>query len=225
MIKKKKTGMLKSLAAILISSPSLRLDISLHFGLLMNIVYIAENLASAIIYKSAWSATVTVYHFLFVAIRAYVIRSRRLAEMGETSAKKTNQICIRVGIILLALDLSALALMLYTIPRNTQAEYSGLMLFGFFIYTVYSLASSLFGVLKWSNDNKSLHFAAVSIAFTAALMSLFNLQYSFLLSLGLDLRLVLQAGWAGGTAIFCIIIFLACRLIAKGSGDRDAQNS
>ncbi len=225
MIKKKKVGMLKSLAAILISSPALRLDISLHFGLIMNVVYIAENLASAVIYKSVWSATVTVYHSLFVIIRAYLIRSRRLAEMGETSQGRINRICLRVGVILLLLDFAALALMLYTIRQDRHAEYSGIVLIGFLIYTVYSLISSLYGVLKWSNDNKPLHFAAGNMTLAAALMSVFNLQYSLLSSFGLDSLSILRAGTAGGAVIFFTIIFLACRLIIKNIAPPDSQNS
>lgn len=225
MIRKKKVGILKSLAAILISSPALRLDISLHFGLIMNVVYIAENLASALIYRSVWSATVTAYHSLFVIIRAYLIRSRRSAEMGEVSSDRINQICLRIGVILLLLDFSALGMMLYTIRRGRHVEYSGIVLVGFLIYTVYSLISSVHGMQKWSNDNKTLHFATKNITLAAALMSVFNLQYSLLSSIGLDSASILRVGTAGGVIIFFTIIFLAYRLIVKNIALPDSQNS
>lgn len=215
MVRKKKAGIFKSLIAILIASPAMRLDISLHFGLIMNIVYIAENFASAMMYRSVWAATVTAYHSLFVIIRAYLIRSRRLSEMGEVSEGETRHICLRVGIILLLLDFSALSLMLYTVRQNMHTEYSGVVLIGFLIYTVYSLVSSVHGMFRWFNDNKPLHFATRNITFAAALMSLFNLQYSLLSSLGIDADSISRATLAGGFAIFVTIILMSVHLIMK----------
>ncbi len=221
--------MIKSLIAILISSPALRLDISLHFGLIMNIVYIVENFASAILYRSVWAATVTVYHSLFVAIRAYLIRSRRLSEMGEVSPREIQRICFRVGVILLLLDFSALLLMLYTVSQDRHAEYSGIVLIGFLIYTVYSLISSVYGMLKWSNDNKPLHFAARNMTLAAALMSVFNLQYSLLVSLGASYDFIGRANAVGGFLVFSVIILLSLHLIIKSAsgagGSLYSQNS
>ncbi|MBE6532737.1 MAG: hypothetical protein E7676_04415 [Ruminococcaceae bacterium] len=217
MKKVKKFGRIRSMIAILIASPAIRLDISLFFGLLMNLVYIIENLAAAIIQHSVWAATVTVYHSIFVAIRAYILRSRRLYDMDEASPEKINRICLRVGLILLLLDFSALSLMLYTMRLGRHTEYSGLVLLGFLVYTVYSLGSSIYGMFKWSNDNKPLHFAARNMTLAAALMSLFNLHYSVLSSLGAGADFIGRAGAAGGFLIFFIIIMLSLHLIVKST--------
>lgn len=217
MKKHEKTGLIKSLFAILISSPAIRLDLSLLFGLFMNIVYIVENFILAIIYHSIWSATVTVYHSLFVAIRAYLLRWRGLSEAHEARPSEIHRICLRVGVILLLLDFAASVMMLYTVLLDRHTEYSGIALMGFSLYTVYSLASSAFGMFKWSNDNKPLHFAARNTTLAAALMSVFNLQYSLFASLGADSVLIGRANAACGFLIFIIIIILALHLIIKNA--------
>ena len=231
MRKHKKAGFIKSLFAILISSPAIRLELSLLFGLFMNIVYIVENFASAIIYRSIWSATVTVYHSLFVAIRAYILRWRGLSEEQEATPSEIHRICLRVGVILLLLDFAASIMMLYTVLQDRHTEYSGIVLIGFSLYTVYSLVSSVLGMFKWSNDNKPLHFAARNMTLAAALMSVFNLQYSLFISLGADSAMIGRANAVGGFLIFIIIILLALHLIIKNASigsikhRLDSQNS
>lgn len=217
MEKVKKFRRIRALVSIILASPAIRLDLSLLFGLLMNLVYIIENLATAIFQRSVWAATVTVYHSLFIALRAYILRSRRLDEVGKMGSAKIHRICLRVGVILLLLDFSASALMLYTMRLGRHTEYSGVVLFGFVLYTAYSLCSSINGLIKWSNDNKPLHFAARNITLAAALMSLFNLHYSLLSSFGLDSDFIGRIGAAGGFLVFFTMILLALYLIFRSA--------
>lgn len=205
-----------SLLSLVLHSSAIRLEISLLIGLLMNLIYITENLISAIIYRSAWSASVTAYHTLFVIARAYLLGSHR-REFGSSDAVLANRICQKVGASLLILDVLASFMMLYSVHHGQQISYSGIVLFGFFIYTAYSLATSMYGMYKWSNDNKPLHFAARNITFAASLMSAFNLQYSLLLSLGASRMLIRAVGAAGGVIIFLAIALLAFHLIYRSS--------
>lgn len=226
----KKYEKIKSLILSIISSPVIRFDLSLLLGLAMNLVYITGNFLSAVLYRSLWSATVTAYHSFFVVMRTYLIYSRGRLEEYRTDSRKIHLVCFRVGITLLLLDFLASAMMLYTVRQNRQVEYSGIVLLGFLIYTLYSLLSSLYGMKKWKNDNQPLHFAAKNMTLAASLMSFFNLQYSLLSSLGAGTVFIRWANTAGGVAIFLIIIFLALRLIVRSASgaslpNRKSQNS
>ncbi len=208
-IKKTRLFLLK-----LIKNPSLRLRVSLFFGAIINFVYLAGNMASALLYNSLWSATVTVYHFMFMAIRMYILFTVR----GEK--KNSLDVCLRVGIFLFILDILAAMMMAYTVNTGSSVHYGGLVLLYFLFYTVYSLTSSVLGMKKWRNDNKPLHYAARNMTFASSLMSVFNLQFSLFSTIGLHSSLTEIMIILGGFAVFFVMIFLSFRLIMRGAMGR-----
>ena len=204
---------LRKIFSIILTNRALRINLSLFFGMIINSLYIAGNLASALLYRNIWSATLTVYHSLFLTIRFYLLSARRICQR-ELQA---NRVCLRVGIILLFLDLAATAMMVYTVQSGSLAEYSGIVLLGFLAYTVYSLTSSILGMRRFANDNEPLHFAAKNMTLTAALMSVFNLQYSVLVSFGTASEVIGRIIALVGFCVFFVIITLAVRLIVKNA--------
>ncbi len=201
---------IKDLLKLLFVSRAARLNFTLLGGVLINLAYIAGNIASALIYHSAWAATVSAYHLMLIIIRLYLLSARRPSSGGDIEL-----ILLRVGILLLFLDLACALIMAYTIGRGSFVSYSGFILFAFLLYAVYSLTSSALAIKRHANDNDHLHFAARSISLSTSLMSVFNLQYSVLSLFGADSRLMVRAILSGGIAVFFVILFLSLRLIKK----------
>lgn len=199
--------------SLFLTSATFRLSLSLFFGMIINFFYIAGNLSSAFLYRNIWSATLTVYHSLFLIIRFYLISAKRRCNTEE----EIRGVCLRTGIFLLFLDLAAAAMMIYTVRKGSSASYSGVVLLGFVIYTVYSLTVSIVGMKRHSNDNQPLHFAARNMTLAAALLSVFNLQYSLLITLGASSYIIDRIIALGGFAVFFVIIILAVRLVVKNT--------
>ena len=204
---------IKKYFSLFISSRTFRLGLSLFLGMIINVFYISGNLFSAFFHRSVWSATLTVYHSLLLVIRFYLISSKRRC---KTKAE-ISRVCLRTGVFLLFLDLTAGAMMVYTIRSGRVTSYSGMVLFGFVIYTVYSLTSSILGMKRHANDNQPLHFAARNMTLAAALMSVFNLQYSVLITLGASYYIIDRVIAFSGFSIFFVIILLAVRLVVKNT--------
>ena len=200
---------IKDAILLLKANRAVRLNISLLFGSALNFAYIAGNIASAFMYQSIWSATVTVYHLMLIIIRVYLLSSRDASVVDE----KADRVCLRVGVLLLLLDLASAFMMIYTIRQQSFVRYSGLIFLGFLIYAAYSVTSSLLAMKKHSNDNRRLHFAAKCITLSTSLMSVFNLQYSIFSILGADARLTGRIILLGGILIFSVILSLSVRLI------------
>ena len=196
---------------MLFKSSATRLSLSLYFGMIVNFIYIAGNLSSALNHKSIWSATITVYHSLFLILRFYLISSSCRCK----NDRHISRVCLRTGILLLFLDLVASIMMIYTIRQGSVIRYSGSVLLGFVIYTVYALSSSIIGMKKHSLDNQPLQFAARNMTLAAALMSVFNLQYSLLVGLGASFYIIERIIALSGFSIFFVIILLAIRLVVK----------
>lgn len=181
----------------------------------MNLIYIAENMASAIIYRSSWSATVAVYYALFIVTRIYILSGREFEAGVKDESSRVYKICFRVGLFLLLLDLSCAGMMFYTVRFGRVIYYSGYMLLGFLIYTVYSLTNSLVGLVKSEKNKSPLTYAARNMTLAASLMSVYNLQYSVLITLGAGSYFIEVANYIGGVLIFLTIILLAMRLIIR----------
>ena len=195
----------------LLKNDALRLSISLFVGMILNFLYIASNLASAFLYRNIWCATLTVYHGIFLLLRFYLLSSRRRCKTDT----QTRVVCLRTGIFLLFLDLAATLMMIYTIRLGSPIKYSGVVLVGFAIYTIYSLTASIRGVKKHSNDNQTLHFAARTMTLASALLSVFNLQYSLLITIGVSSYIKDRVVVISGLLVFVTIILLSVRLVVR----------
>ena len=200
---------IKTAIYALISSPGVRLYFSIFIGLIINVIYIGSNIHTALMHRSFWSSSITVYYLLFIVLRLYLLRANKMDELSATHC------CLTVGIFLLLLTISAGAIIAYSVIVENSVRYSGYVLLAFFVYAVYSLSTSIVGMKKWLNDNQPLHFAARSVTFAAALMSAFNLQYSLLTSLGLSALTVKRANAFGGFAVFFVIAILGITLVFK----------
>lgn len=206
----KNESKLYSIAKRIFGNLNLRLNLSLTVGVLMNIAYIFGNIASAFLYRSVWSATLTVYHIVLVIIRLYILTSPR----DLLCDREIARVCFKVGFLLLLLDIASAAMMIYSVRRGIYVRYSGIVLLGFLVYTVYSVARSIFYMRKHAGEQR-IHYAARNISLSTSLMSVFNLQYSVFSLLGANFRLTVAAILLCGTAVFTIILALSFRLIGR----------
>ena len=194
------------------SNPTARVIILLLGGALMNFLYIATNAASAILYRSIWSATLTVYHLMLIIIRLYLL----WVGQSRSDEAKGRHICLRVGVLLLLLDIASAMIMLYSIRRGSFTSYSGIILLGCLIFPVYSVARSVSDLRKHRNGENHLYFTARNITLSTSLMSVFNLQYSVFALLGADSDLTGRAILVCGLSVFSIILVLSLRLMKRG---------
>ena len=201
-----------NLIYFLMKSPKRRLNISLALGILVNLVYLGGNIVSAVGYRSPWAISITAYHLIFLLMRLYLVCSGRKSPVD----RKDTAICLFVGVLLFVLDIFSLAIIMYTISDDGKVRYSGFILFFFLCYAVYSLTSSFLGMKKWKYDNNILHFAAKNLSFASALMSVFNLQFSLISSLGINSLIGDRLIYLGGFSVFSIIFVLSIRLMVKG---------
>lgn len=192
-------------------SPTARVLWVMLGGSLMNLIYIGTNLVSAIIYHSIWSAALTVYHLTLIIIRIYLILEGRRRGRGDE-----RRVCLRVGLLMLLLDIAAAMIMLYSIRRRSFVSYSGVILLGFLIFTVYSVARSVIELRKHRESENHLYFTARNLTLSTSLMSVFNLQYSVFSLLGADYLLTGRAILLCGLSVFSIILFLSLRLMRRG---------
>lgn len=204
-------NLIKKIQSLPFLSGKRRLNFTLICGAIVNLAYIAGNVASAVMYRSLLSATLTVYHLTLIIIRLYIFYAAR----SSISPSGIGRVILRVGVLLLFLDLASAFIILYTVSLGVFVKYSGVIFLGFLIYSAFSVTTSLLAMRKHESENNYLHYAAGNITLSTALMSVFNLQYSLLSYLGADSTFSTRASFTVGIGVFSMILTLALRLIRK----------
>lgn len=69
-----------------------RSEITLHGGLLANLLYVALNLVSGFRYRSAWFVSLAVYYFLLSAMRAVLVRYVHQKKPGQDPVSEFRRI-------------------------------------------------------------------------------------------------------------------------------------
>lgn len=206
-----------ALLALIIRNSRLRLALSLLAGAVMNILYIITNLLSMFSGGGTWALTVTVYYSVLLIVRLYLFGYREVDVGNEVASLRLYHVCRRVGVFMLLLDFLASAMMIYSVTSGRVVDFRGGYIIGFAVFTVYSLSSSAIGIVRSLKNDSPLSLAARNITLAAALLSVFNLVYSILVSVGISRSVILIANSVVGSFVFLIIISLAVYLIVKST--------
>lgn len=113
-----------------ISDIELRAAISLSVSTLMNILYAAFRLVSAMLYHSVWSGAVGGYYIVLSLIRILLLRSGRAMhkqhEVQKDKEWRSYRLC---GILLFILNLAMAAMAAQMIWQNKTYNYPGTMIY------------------------------------------------------------------------------------------------
>ena len=186
-----------------------RLRVTLALGLVFNLAYLLFNLAPALMYGSVWALSSTVYYVILIVLRSMIImRANR-----PNSLENGYRTVLDVGVFLLFLDVAVIFMIAYTASRGRVLPYSPYFVIGYAIFTAYSLAISLVGILNSLRRDIPLHFAARNLTLTAAIASTYSLQHSVLTSSGAPDSLVRIFGIVTATVVSVAVIGVAAAMI------------
>ena len=187
-----------------------RLRLVLLGGFSINLVYVLFNLLPAIIYGSIWAAVSTAY-YLTVAVLRLALFAR-----GGKKRPDGRRLLYRLGVLMLFLDVAVIGMIAYTAVKGRVIPYSGVFAVGYATFTLYSLASSLTGLLRYHSHDSPVIYAARNLALTVALTSTFSLQYSVLTALSAPVSVVRAASILTATVISVTVPTLSTMMILAG---------
>ncbi len=193
-----------------LNDPEIRLALTLLFGLLLNLTYVAFNAVSGILYRSAWLITVAVYHTMLVAIHYIILRVGR----AKTDLRTEHRACVRGGIILLLVDFAVSAMILNTLYSGRASSYPALVVITLFAFAVYNLVATAVALARKSEDERPTHRAAHTVRIVAALMSAFNLVTAILPRLSLDVRAEMALRLICGVFVSVFVLALTFLMIS-----------
>jgi hypothetical protein len=199
-----------------------RSEISLHQGLVMNLLYVAVKLVSGIMYKSVWLIAFGIYYLLLAVMRGSLVHYVRSAavkgkQMGEDIEGEFHRYRM-CGIVLLFLNQALACIVIYIVHKNQGMTYPGLLIYAMALYVFYAVITAVINVIRFRRQGSPIHSAAKVISLTAALVSMLSLETAMLAQFGGDdseFRMIMTS--ISGGVVCTFVLAMAIYMIVRST--------
>ena len=195
-----------------------RTEISMFRGLFINILYIAMEIFSGIIYKSIWFISLAVYYFLLALMRIILLRPSKNKKIFREKIEEEFYRYRACGIILLFMNQALAGIVIFMVHQNRGFEYSGFLIYGIAIYAFYAFITAIVNLVKFRKLHSPVLSAAKVINLVAAMVSMLSLTTAMLARYGENdahFRAVMTG--AVGGSVCTITILTAIFMILKAN--------
>ncbi len=195
-----------------------RTRVSLYGSLAVNLLYVAMNVTSGILYQSAWFYTLALYYTILAVMRFLLVRFANRVGIGKNRFKelRRSRLC---GFILLTVNLFLSGAVLMIVYRNKGYEYHGILIYIMATYTFYITVIAIINLVKYRKLGSPVMTMAKIINMAAALVSMLSLETAMFSEFGKDMppenqRLMIMLTGAG---VSVIIVTMSVYSIVKNS--------
>lgn len=195
-----------------------RTHVSLFGSLAVNLMYVALNVTSGIMYKSAWFYILALYYTILAAMRFLLVRFSNRVGIGKNRLKELHRsrLC---GYILLTVNLFLSGAVLMIIYYNKGYRYNGMMIYVMAAYTFYITTLAVINLIKYRKLGSPVMSMAKMINMAAALVSMLSLETAMFSEFDKDMsyenqRLMIMLTGAG---VSIIIVTMSVYSIVKNT--------
>lgn len=162
-----------------------RTHLSLYVSLIINLLYVAANLFTGILYRSVWSITLAAYYIILAVMRFLLLRFTARVGIGNDRVQelKRSRLC---GVIMMTVNLALSGVVILVIVQNKSFEYAGILIYVMAMYTFYVTTYSIVDIIKYRKYNSPVMSTAKSITLAAALVSMLSLTTAMLSQFGTE---------------------------------------
>lgn len=157
--------------------------VSLYRSLAINLLYVAVNLVSGLIYRSAWFVILAVYYTILSVMRFLLVRFVRGVGIGKDHMLelRRSRLCAWILMLVNVALSGAVMMMMY---QGRGSEYAGILIYVMAMYTFYITVSAVIDLFKYRKFQSPVMSTAKIIDLTAALVSMLNLETAMLAAFG-----------------------------------------
>jgi len=183
------------------------------FSFMLNILYFVFLGVLAIMAKSIWYGSITIYYLVLTLIKGTILYSKK-----KNGDKEKSQIgCYRycgIMFILLTIAFSGVIVLIYT--SNMYFEYAGIMIYAVAAYTFYKLTLAIYNIFK-ARKQDDLYIQSIrSINLASALISLIVLQVAMFQAFSPEHNTSIANGLTGG-AVSLILFIIGILIIIRAN--------
>ena len=188
--------------------------VNLYRSLLINLIYVAINAVSAVIYSTAWFAIFAIYYAIMAIMRFLLVRFAGKNGLGENvlGEHKRSRIC---ACILMTVNLLLSGAVLMMVYFDRGFEYEGMLIYVMAAYTFYITTMSIIDIVKYRKHASPIIATSTVIRLASALFSMLFLETAMLAQFGAETSAEFESTMimATGGGISVIVVLMALNVI------------
>lgn len=182
------------------------------FSFILNMAYVLLILVMAIMSKTAWYFTITVYYIVLAFMKGNVFHSKR--KYG-TESKQARALRFS-GIMFVVMTIVFSGVMVLIYKANHYFEYAGILIYAVAAFTFYKLTLAIFNIFK-ARKQEDLYIENIrNINLANALISIIILQVAMFQAFAPEYNLGFANALTGAGVSF-IILVLGVLMIIKSN--------
>lgn len=192
--------------------------VNLYRSLVINLLYVAVNAVSGIIYSTYWFGIFAVYYAIMAIMRFLLIRYVNRNQIGKSrlGELKRSRLC---AYILMTVNLALSGAVLMMVYYNWGFQYQGFLIYVMAMYTFYITTTAIIDMVKYRKYKSPVMSISKIIKLAAALFSMLFLETAMFSQFGGDTspeikRIMIMATGAG---ISVIVVAMAVYMIVRST--------
>ena len=197
---------------------SFKTRVTLYRSLGINLLYVALNAVSGIVYQTYWFGIFAVYYAIMAIMRFLLVRYADKNQLGKSRLKELK--CARTcAYILMNVNLTLSGAVLMMVYYNRGFEYRGMLIYVMALYTFYITGAAIRECIKFRKFNSPVMSVSKVIKLAAALFSMLFLETAMFSQFGGDTSIEVQRTMimVTGAGISVLVVTMAIYIIVRSA--------
>lgn len=192
--------------------------VNLYRSLVINLVYVAVNAISGIVYSTFWFGIFAVYYAIMAIMRFLLVRYVNRNQIGKShmGELKRSRLC---AYILMTVNLALSGAILMMVSFNRGFRYQGFLIYVMAMYTFYITTTAIIDMVKYRKYNSPVMSISKIIKFASALFSMLFLETAMFSQFGGDtspeVKRIMIMATGGGISV--IVVAMAVYMIVRST--------
>ncbi len=200
-----------------LDTAELRSEVTLAFGMAVNLLYAVFKLIAAGYFHALLFAAEAFYYLILSAIRLLLVFHAYLGRRTGKGAAYAWKNYRRCGWQLLLLEFAMTFVILQSQRQSIDYVNLSALVYGSAAWAFYRLTAAIVQLIRFRGSDRPLLSASKLINLSAALLSIYVLQNTLLLHFGDEEAFRLRMNLIFGSAVALTVILIALSMIVRGS--------
>lgn len=192
--------------------------ISLLLSLGINLLYVATNAVSAVVYQTRWFAIFAIYYGIMAVMRILLVcyvGKKHISE-SRVGELKRARVC---AYLLMTVNITLSGVVLMMVYYDRGFEYQGYLIYVMAVYTFYTTAAAVRDVIKYRRYQSPVMSMSKLIKLASSLFSMLFLETAMFSQFGQETAYELKRRMimATGAGICVIVVGMSVYMIDRSS--------
>ena len=199
-----------------LTDAAFKTHVNLYRSLAINLLYVAVNAISAVVFNTHWFALFAVYYAILAVMRFLLIRYVSKNKIGASRLGELQRARL-CAYILLTVNLALSGAVLMMVYFHRGFDYQGILIYVMALYTFYTTTTAIMDMVKYRRYGSPIMSMSKVIKMAAALVSMLSLETAMFSQFGGEMsienqRIMIMATGAG---IAIIVVSMAIYMIVR----------